>query len=343
MNKKLIMGFCLGILLLILGTGLLIYYSARQLARGTFIFGISRELLANPPIASEPGIADRIEHGIDPLSMLSDEPTGAGNAATYYVEVMRSLAAREPEGARDISPLASPTLTEDEFQAFMEGVRQGRCDFSTESLVLDGKPVRLGPTVNISDSLGHIFWFRRIARAVIERGSRREAEGKLESALKRYEATLKFGYDIEKGRESVIQVFVGVAVQKMAAEKLNTFHERRGNGEEVRRWGEFLLDLDGFISKYRGKTKKLTETFGFSPEAVANALWILEHDEDPLFRREVMTTLGISRAFVPDLVEPVLEETAHNDPDPYVREAAQNALLLVGGHLKSAEMPNRQP
>jgi len=323
LSKKLIIGFCLGILLLILGTGLLIYYSAKQLARGTLFFGISQELLANPPIASKPGIGDRIEHGIDPLSMLSDQPTGAGNAATYYIEVIRSLAARE------ISSPDAPTLTEDEFQTFMEGARQGRCDFSTESLTLEGKPVRLAPVVNISNTVDHLFHLRQIARAVIERGSRHEADGSFEFALSCREATLKFGYNIEKGRESIVQVLVGIAVQKMAAEELKAFHERRGNDEETLKWNDFILDLESFSSRFQGKAKELTQTFGFSPEAVANALWVLEHDEDPLFRREVLTTLGIARAFVPGLVDPVLEEIAHNDPDPYVREAAQNALLFL--------------
>ncbi len=77
------------------------------------------------------------------------------------------------------------------------------------------------------------------------------------------------------------------------------------------------------------KTKLLTNAAMLDQESIANRLWILRHDEDNLFRREALAGLAVSRLLARDTVDPVLEDVARNDPDPYVREAAQNALKLV--------------
>ena len=148
-------------------------------------------------------------------------------------------------------------------------------------------------------------------------------------ALRCYEAAVKFGVDIEKERESILQVLVGIALQKTAAEILEDFHKRQGETEKTRRWAECLADLEILKSRFMDKTNKLTKNAGFGPEMVANGLWILRYDEDHVFRREVLVSLGAARVFIPDIVGPVLEEAARNDPDQYVREASRNALTMV--------------
>lgn len=335
MNKRLLIAACLGILAIVLGTGLLIFVAGGWLARGTFFFGISDELLANPPIASEPGITDRIEHGIDPISLFDSEPAGAGNAATYYIEVVRSLAAREIGAMGRGSPIDDWIPSDEEFETFLKGVRQTECDFSAESLVLDGTPVRLTPVVDVTDNLNHLSWFRRFAKAVVKRGEKHENDGEYEAALQCYEATVKFGLDVEAGRESLLQVFVGVSLQKMGAEKLKEYFERRGESEKVRQWEDYLKDLEIFTGKFKDKTNRLIRSISLDVESAADRLWILKHDDDHLFRREVLTGLAVTMAVARDVVEPELEKTAENDPDPYVREAARNALKL-GGRMEEA-------
>ena len=305
------------------------FYAGKHFARGTLLFGISEELLANPPIAFEPGITDRIEHGIDPIPLLNDQPTGAGNAATYYIEVVRSLSTRQAEAPAPSPQSEAGIFTREDFETFLEGVRQANCDLSSESLILDGKPIRLAPAVDFSDNLAHVSWFWKIARAAIDRGAEFETEAEPEKARLYYEATVKFGRDIEEGRESILQVFMGAAVQKMGAEKLRDFYDREGETAKARQWEDYLEDLKSFTSRFKDKTNKLVRNAGLKPETVANGLWILKHDEDHLFRREALATLMISRVLAPDIVDPILGEIAENDPDPYVREAAQNALKPV--------------
>ena len=313
-------------MLLIFGSGLFIFYVGQHLARGTLLFGISEELLANPPIASEPGITDRIEHGIDPIHLLSEQPTGAGNAATYYIEVVRSVSIRQAEAPATSPQSEIDIVTREDFETFLEGVRQANCDFSSESLILDGKPVRLAPAVDFSDNLAHVSWFRKIARAAIDCGTEFETEAEPEKARQYYEATVKFGRDIEEGRESILQVFMGAAVQRMGAEQLRDFYDREGETAKAMQWENYLEDLKAFTSRFKDKTSKLVRNVGLEPETAANGLWILKHDEDHLFRREVLAALMISRVLAPDIVDPILEEIARNDPDPYVREAAGIAL-----------------
>ena len=89
-----------------------------------------------------------------------------------------------------------------------------------------------------------------------------------------------------------------------------------------------MKDVDSIIERFKDKTTRLTTTAGTGPEAIANRLWILEHDEDHVFRREALTGLGAMRAFAPAIIGPALKRTAADDPDPYVREAAQNALRM---------------
>ena len=329
MKKSLLIASCLCVLLLIAGTGVFVWYAAKQFARASPFFGVSGEMLANPPIASDPGIANRIVHGIDPISLLNNKPTGAANAATSYIEVVRLLAAREAQGTLEYSSPGALTISDTEFEIFMDGVRQANCDFSRESLILDGKPVRLAPAVDVSDALGHLLWFRKMGGAVLARGKRHEARGKTEAAVRCYEGAVKFGFDVEKGRESLIQALIGASIQKSAAQELSEFYGSVSDEENRQRWSGFLADLDRFVGKFKNKTKMLTKTVGFGPEAVANGLWILEHDEDHLFRREALVGLGVQRFFAPDVIKPVLERTALSDPDPYVREAAQNALKLA--------------
>ena len=329
MKSRVLIAFAIGTLLIVLGTGAILWYVVRHLPGGPLLFGISEQMLANPPIASIPGVADRIVHGIDPLSLLQDQPTGASNAATSYIEVVRSLASRQAEGSLDRSPEGIYILTDSEFDTFLEGARQTGCDFSKESLVLDGKPVRLAPAADISDSLAHLSWLREIGRAVIEHGAQHEAAGRPTAALQLYEATVKFGFDVERGRESIIQVLTGAAIQKMGAQKLRQFYEANGAALRAQQWSDFLDDLNDFISKFKDKTNTLMKTVGLTPESVANGLWILEHDKDHLFRREALAGLGVQRVLARDTVDPVLERIADNDPDPYIREAARNALKLA--------------
>ena len=328
MNKRLLLAGCLGLSAIVLGTALLIIFGGALLARGAFFFGLSDELLANPPIASEPGITDRIEHGIDPISLLDSRPTGEGNAAAYYIEVVKSLAAREIEAMGAGPPIDGWVLSDEEYETFLEGVRQAECDFSVESLVLNDMPVRLAPAVDIADNLDHLSWFRRFAKAVVKRGEEHESDGEYEAALQRYEATVKFGLDIEEGRESLLQVFVGVAVQKMGAERLRKLCELRGESEKARQWEDYLKDLEIFTGKFKDKTNRLVRNVSLDVESAADRLWILKHDDDPLFRREVLTGLAWAMALARDAVEPELRKAAESDPDPYVREAARNALKL---------------
>jgi hypothetical protein len=326
LKSRILIAFAIGILLIVLGTGAILWYVVRHLPGGALLFGISEQMLANPPIASIPGVTDRIVHGIDPVSLLQDQPTGALNAATSYIEVVRSLAARHAEGSLELSPEGIYILTDSEFDTFLEGARQTDCDFSKESLVLDGKPVRLAPAAAISDSLEHLSWLREIGRAVIERGAQYEAAGRTSEALQLYEATVKFGFDVERGRESIIQVFCGAAIQKMGAQKLKQFYEANGAALRAQQWSDFLDDLEIFQLKFKDKTDMLIKAVDFTPESVANGLWILEHDQDHVFRREALTGLRVKRVLACDTIDPVLERIAESDPDPYVREAAQNAL-----------------
>ncbi len=329
MRTRLLIGFCLGISLIILGTSLFIWYAGRRLARGTLLFGVSQELLANPPIASKPGIADRIVHGIDPISLLDDKPTGASNAATYYIEVIRSMAARDAAGSLERLPDGAFILTDNEFETFIEGVHQATCDFSTEAVSLDGKPVRIAPATAVSDNIAHVSWLRQAASAVAAHGEQYEASDDIGAAIQCYEGTVKFGFDVESDRESILQALVGASIQKAGASKLKQLYESEGDSYRAQQWSDFLDDLEVFTARFKDKMQILTRNVGLGPEAVANGLWMLEHDEDHVFRREAIAGLGVSRIFAKDVVDPVLEKTAHDDPDPYVREAAQNALLLA--------------
>jgi len=329
LKRPLLAALFLGICLIFLGTGLFIWHAARQLARGSLLFGISEELLANPPIASEPGIANRIVYRVDPIAFLQNRPTGTSNAAASYIEVIISLTAREATGSLDRSPDGIYQLSDTEFEIFMEGVRRQTCDFSRETLILEGKPVRLAPVTHVSDNPAHILWLRQIARAVVARGKIYEANGDSEAAIRCYESTVKFGVDIMRGRESILQVLAGAAVQKMGAQNLKEFYESEGDTLRARQWSDFLDDLERFVTKFREKTKLLTNATMLNQESIVNRLWILRHDEDHVFRREALAGLAVSRFLARDTVDPVLEDVALNDPDPYVREAAQNALKLV--------------
>jgi hypothetical protein len=217
-------------------------------------------------------------------------------------------------------------LTDEDLRIFLDGVDQADCDFSRESLVLDGKPVRLAPAVDVADNLAHLQYFRKISRAVVERGEQYQSDGDPEMALRCYEGVVKFGGDIERGRESLLQVFLGAAVQKSGARKLKEFYENTGDAERSRQWSDFLIDLDEFSGRFKEKMKKLKIAAGFGSEMAANGLWILENDDDHVFRREALAGLGAAKVFAPSIIGPPLERTAANDPDPYVREAAKNAL-----------------
>ena len=312
--------------LIIIAGALFLWYTGSRLFPGYFPFHISDELLKNPPISSVAGIEERIVQGAGPDMLFVNQPFGASNAATSYVEILRSMNARKKQSSPESPTGGSLDLTEDEFQMFLHGVQQADCDFSRESLILDGKPVRLAPAVGISDNLAHLPLLRSVSLAVIARGENFESFGNLDIAVRCYEGVVKFGFDIEKGRESLLQVFTGAAIEKSGAQKLEELYKKIGDTQRAREWSDFAQTVDQSIQKFKDKMIILSKLPGAAPEAVANRLWILEHDKDNMFRREALAGLGAMRVFAPDIIGPALERTAADDPDPYVREAAQNAL-----------------
>lgn len=326
MRKPVIIIASIGILLIIVSAGFFVWHIGSRLFPGIFPIHISAELLHSPPISHEPGIEYRIVHRIDPHTLLENRPFGASNAATSYIAVIQSMESRTGEEGREPGALQPSGLSEDEFHTFMHGVGQAECDFSRESLVLDGKPVRLAPAVDISDSLPHIPFLRKMALAVVARGEQYESFGETEMAVRCYEGVVKFGLDIERGRESLIQLLAGMSIQKSGAERLQEFYQSAGEAEKAEQWSNFLRDLDDMIERFKHKMKTLTVAPASLPEFIANRLWILENDDDHLFRREALAGLGATRALAPDIIGPALEKTAASDPDPYVREAAENAL-----------------
>jgi hypothetical protein len=317
---------CAGGLVILLAAGLFLWHIGTIIFRGYVPLHIPAEVLENPPIALESGIADRIVHRVDAHSLFKNRPFGASNAAVSYLDVVRSMESRRDTRPGETAAFHQPRLTDEEFQKFMHGVEQAECDFSQETLVLDGKSVRLAPAVDIADNLAHLRPFRTLAMAVVARGEEYESVGNLDMAVTCYEGVVKFGLDVEKGRESLLQVFIGTAIQRSGARKLQELYQETGAVEEAQRWQAFLRDLDVLTERFKNKMTKLTKTPGIGAAAIADKLWILEHDEDPLFRREALVGLGAMRALAPDVIGPALEHTAASDPDPYVREAAQNAL-----------------
>ena len=298
-----------------------------------------------PPAVKMPADYDPsfIEPRIDWRDVVSSPPTEPGNAAEQYVEILREYYPPGGRGVRWPEGEVLPPLLE----LAKEGARRKECDFGTEVFMLEltGKQQRLLPLTAYDDELGHLSPFRNVGRALRAEGDRLYAEGKVEEAVRAYEAAVILGARMAEGRESTLQALVGHAIQSGYESRDKRFLERaitslylaEDDDRKYRRWVDYYVSLEEFVDKFGDKLRRIDavveETWPgrvsddkkAKPEDIEFALAVALHDEDPLMRREAI--LGLATLKEPSRrVKAVIRRAEKKDTDPYVREAASNAL-----------------
>jgi len=282
-----------------------------------------------------------IKPGIDWRDVVSYPPTEPGNAAEPYIDIVREYyppgrGVRWPEG--EVLP---PLL-----ELAQKGACRIECDFGTEVLIMHGKQQRLLPATSHDDLLGHLSPLRGVGRALRAQGGELYGQGKIEEAVRAYEAAVILGARLMEGRESTIQVLVGLAIQRGYESRGRRDLERaiaslylaEGDDTKYQQWIGYYVSLDEFQQRFGDKSRRIIESAreddwsgrpsddkAAKREDIEFALSVVLHDEDPLMKREAILALGTlekpSRR-----VKAVLRRAERDDDDRYVREAAGNAL-----------------
>jgi len=298
-----------------------------------------------PPAVKMPADYDPsfIEPRIDWRDVVSYPPTKPGNAAEQYVEILREYYPPGGRGVRWPDGEVLPPLLD----LAKEGARRKECNFGTEVffLELSGKQQRLLPVTSHDDLLGHLSPFRNVGRALRAEGDRLYAEGKVEKAVRAYEAAVILGARLVEGRESTIQVLVGHAIQsgyetrgkRLLESAITSLYLAEDDDGKYRQWVDYYVSLQEFVEKFGDKLRRIdavleetwpgrvTDDKPAKPEDIEFALAVVLHDEDPMMKREAI--LALSGLKEPSRrVKAVIRRAGKKDLDPYVREAASNAL-----------------
>lgn len=268
---------------------------------------------------------------IDWRNVVTYPPTEPGNAAEQYVEIARNYLAgrgvRWPEGK------VSPVLLE----LAKAGARRRECDFGCERLIVNGVRHRLLPATSPDDLVGHLAPLRAVGRALRAEGDKLYRDGKVEEAVRAYESAVILGARLVEGRESLIQVLVGISIQYGYKDKkrhlkaaIQSLYRSEGNARKHDQWEQYWDSLEQFRKRLEGKTKRITAASESGdkrakPEDIEFALAVLLHDEDPMMKREAILALSTLRE-PSEKVKAALRHAEMSDSDPYVSVAAANAL-----------------
>jgi hypothetical protein len=297
-----------------------------------------------PPAVEVPAGYDPsfIKPRVDWRDAVSYPPTEPGNAAEQYVEIAREYYPPEGRGVRWPEGEVLPPLLE----LAKKGARRKECKFGTEIFVLNlnGKQQKLLPVTAHDDEVGHLNPFRNVGRALRAEGDRLYAEGKVEEAVRAYEAAVILGARLVESRESTIQALVGLAIQgdydrvtRSMQGPVTTLYLSEGDDVKYQKWIEYYVSLDEFREKFGNKlrrvdaasegdwTGRVSGNKTAKPEDIEFALAAVLHDEDPMMKREAIFVLS-SLKEPSRRVKAVIRRAEKKDPDTYVREAASNAL-----------------
>jgi hypothetical protein len=278
-----------------------------------------------------------IKPRIDWRDVVSYPPTEPGNAAEPYVEIARQywpagLGASWPEAKGEVSP--------EMLELAKKGARLTECNFGTEILMLENGQQRLLPMTSHDDLLGHVVALRAVARALSAEGSELYAEGNTDEAVRTYEAGVILCARMVESRESMLQLLVGLAVQgdydrvtKSIENPITLLCLDEGDDVKYRQWIDYFASLSEFHLKFGEKMSRLIESSALGDwtgnmpheQDIEYTLAVVLYDEDPLMKRWAILGLAtldkLSRR-----VKSALRRAEREDPDPYVREAASNAL-----------------
>jgi hypothetical protein len=293
-----------------------------------------------PPAVKIPADYDPsfIKPRVDWRDVVSYPPTEPGNAAEQYVEIVRRYAdgtgVRWPEG--EVLP---PLLA-----LAKEGARRKECSFGTEVLVMYDEQQRLLPGTSSEDRLGHLSPLRAVGRALRADGDKLYAQGKVEEAIRAYEAAVILGARLVEGREFSLQVLVGLVLQegyedrkKRLESSFASVYLAENDDTKYQQWIKYYVSLNEFRERFGDKLRRIdavaeeawpgrvSENKKAKPEDIEFALAAVLHDEDPMMKREAI--LALSGLKEPSRrVKAVIRRAEKKDPDSYVREAASNAL-----------------
>lgn len=248
------------------------------------------------------------------------------NAALCYADALCSYMARREHAARrpDLAGIVhEPPIAPRELNALLRGAQRPDCDFyGGDRIVLQGRP---GDKPWVFVFAGDPFEFRpyavpvrRLAQAALNEGERRVNSGRPDEARRIFGAVAAFGAHIRRHPGSLIDVQVGLDVERRALHYLLALDNRLGRKTawrtHARQDAALRAEQDAFVDRYA------------SLDDIGNAIDALLGDPEPVWRVAAAAALttalhtrtlsGGERAQIRAAMD-----LAAFDPDPDVRRA----------------------
>lgn len=273
---------------------------------------------------------------------------GSRNAAILYAKALNSYTRRlEPaqrRAARD-GVVHEPSISQPELDALLRGARCPDCDFyGADRIVFQRSP---GERPWVFSVAADPFEFRpypvpirRLAQAALNEGQRRIEARRFAEARRIFDAVAAFGAHLRRHPGSLVDLQVGLDIQRRAMHYLQALDQRTGRSADRRahaaKDAELRAEQDAFLAKYA------------SLDEVGRAADVLLGDREPVWRIAAATALTLAlhtRRLTPTEAERIRRSlrAAAADPDPNVRRSLEIVTKLTHSDFGPEAPPPRAP
>ncbi|MFC1849643.1 hypothetical protein ACFL27_05480 [candidate division CSSED10-310 bacterium] len=286
-----------------------------------------------------------------PLTDLITLPTGAENAAAYYLEINKLIA---PKTEADLEGMNQ--RTKDFIMALLvRGTSQRSCTFSSvghpvnsHQQIFSLNQVQALYPVALLAQCGDVFLKK--SEAALTASSKLHWQNE---ALALYEKILIYAHHLEQERLNLSMLLNALDFYKLGLQKFQNFYTVSKDPQGVEKVKLFLAANEELGQAIQAKYQTMISIKGDGETKNVKVNWkvlidISRQDQDPLFRREALFLLGQAYQNFPaatyrdiDMLlikkatplpkrselKNVLKNIAHNDPDPTITYLAYSYLF----------------
>jgi hypothetical protein len=272
-----------------------------------------------------------IIRGNIPVQTVIGEFPDPGDAADdYHRAVQECIATQHYSGYMALSAagqLTDPDSMDDirAPQYLLAGAPKAHMDYTRRFAQRSDWTVARMPYVRAFDSIGMISMLK--ADLLAKAGRTDDAEALLK-------AVLAFGYHIEQERIRYSETITGVGLQRAASRRLVQLYKATNRADLQQAAQQYLESIQHLQERLEAKASSTTARLQDASPPPAELFWLLDNDQDRMWRIEATLLLGLTQWTAPrsadrnasrERLAMMSEQTA----DPLLQEAALAAREIT--------------
>jgi len=250
-----------------------------------------------------------------PVEKIVSLPTGEGNAADDYAKALldfrkhkkayedlleqwRKVYYEHKDGP--VKYVSAKSLTNIEaIEHLRRGAQKAVCRFHP-------KYRKIYPTIQPSREYSNYFFpMRSLARIAILEGWILEKQGREKEAISLYKDIFRVGYHLSEERQDFVTLTIGEVIKGYTVAQLIRVYRALGMSAEAESCSKYKDAADQFYKMVKRKFMRLNVldifTVKLAPNfALDSIIRTALHDQDGMFRREAIYSLGMVRIFSKD-------------------------------------------